>query len=294
VGFGIGDVMYLANTDASSVHVVDDNGQIEVHLQQGGLPTQSFDLHGNYDPAGFTIAQDGDGKGTDITWNHPAPTIDTTHFTLSQDGDVTTIHGLQVTDDDASVTSFTVAADTAKGPESSLSPASASGDLASINAALSSISYNPGANPPQADQVNVTVTDNFGDSSTVHFVFNEAESGPDISLSGTTGNDVIFATSQADTLTGHGGIDQFVFKPSSPTDTVTVEHTITDFDVNHDTIDLRQFANVSSAADVLATATPQGTDGSDTLLTLDDHQTVLLKNVTAGQLHTNDFIITPH
>src|SRR6202000_223756 len=98
-------------------------------------------------------------------------------------------------------------------------------------------------------------------------------------------------TAQPDTLTGNGGQDQFVFKPSETSQTVTVEHTITDFNTNFDTIDLRQFSQIDSAKDVLSTATPQG---NDTLLTLDDHETLLLKNVNPGQLHAGDFIVSSH
>jgi len=286
-GFGYGDLMYLADTASRDVHVVDHRGQIEVRYGTGAH--DFFVLHGDYDPNGFSIAQD--GTGTDITWNHPAPTIVTDSVTLSQDGGVTTIHGLSVEDADSSATSFMLSVTTGHARETGVTPSSEAGDLDAVNDALSAVTYNPGANPPQAGQVNVTVTDNFGDSSTVHFIFNEAGAGPNISLAGTSGNDVIFATGQPDTLTGEGGQDHFVFKPSNPLDTVTVEHIITDFNVNLDTIDLRQFTNVSSLADLIDTATTQN---GDTLLTLDDHQTLLLKNVAASSLHASDFIVTPH
>jgi hypothetical protein len=288
-GFGDGDLMYLANTNASSVHVIDDHGTTEVQILHGSGKAQTFVLHGNYDPDDFTIAQDGDGTGTDISLHHPAPTIVTDSFTVSQSGDIATVHGLYVEDDDA--TSFRVSVTTGDAPESSVTPSQASGDLDDINDALSSIVYNPGANPPQQDQVNVKVTDNFGDSSTVHFVFDQAGQGPNISLTGTTGNDVIIATGEPDMLTGNGGQDQFVFKPSNPGNTGTVEHTITDFNASLDTIDLRQFNNISSAAAVISTA---ATHGSDTLLTLDNHETLLLKNVAVSSLHASDFIVSPH
>jgi len=53
-----------------------------------------------------------------------------------------------------------------------------------------------------------------------------------------------------------------------------------------DTIDLRQFSNISAAA--LPTETQQG---NNTLITLDGHDTLLLTNVTATNLHASDFIL---
>ena len=85
-------------------------------------------------------------------------------------------------------------------------------------------------------------------------------------------------------LTGGGGQDQFVFKPT--TGSTSVQHTITDFNAAIDTIDLRQFAAIS------ASAPPSEVQvGNDTLVTLDSHDTLLLKNVAASSLHANDFIV---
>ena len=97
-------------------------------------------------------------------------------------------------------------------------------------------------------------------------------------------SDVIFAAGHSDTLTGGGGQDQFVFKET--TGSVPVQHTITDFNANLDTIDVRQYGGIHSWTDVAETQ-----QGSDTLLTLDDHTTVLLKNVLASTLHQSDFIV---
>ena len=65
-----------------------------------------------------------------------------------------------------------------------------------------------------------------------------------------------------------------------------MQHTITDFVTGLDKIDLRQFSNLSSS--LLPTETQQG---SDTLITLDSHDTLLLKNVAAVSLHASDFIV---
>jgi hypothetical protein len=52
-----------------------------------------------------------------------------------------------------------------------------------------------------------------------------------------------------------------------------------------DKINLTQFSAISASA--LPTETQQG---NDTLITLDSHDTLLLKNVTAN-LHASDFIM---
>src|SRR5262249_26014935 len=138
------------------------------------------------------------------------------------------------------------------------------------------------------DMVNVAVVDNFGQSDIVHFVFNQGGNGQNVSLQGTSGKDVIIATGGPDTLTGNGGVDQFVFKPTGALN--PVHHTITDFNASLDTIDLRQFGStVLSASDLIALHLTQ--QGNDVLLTLDNLDSVLLKNVQASSLHTSDFIV---
>jgi large repetitive protein len=105
-----------------------------------------------------------------------------------------------------------------------------------------------------------------------------------VTNAGTSGNDVIFATGGSDVLTGGGGQDQFVFKPT--TGSTSVQHTITDFNAAIDTIDLRQFPAISAS-----TLPSEVQVGNDTLVTLDSHDTLLLKNVAASSLHASDFIV---
>ena len=173
-----------------------------------------------------------------------------------------------------------------KGPSgTSVSPSTASGSLASINATLATgIVYNPGATPPNSDMVTLNATDNFGASETFNFVFNQSNNNTGVHLVGTSGNDVIFATGGSDVLTGGGGQDQFVFKPTGGS--TAVQHTITDFNAATDTLDLRQFPTIS------ASALPSETQvGNDTLVTLDSQDTLLLKNVVVSNLHASDFIV---
>ncbi|WP_024517755.1 FecR domain-containing protein [Bradyrhizobium sp. Tv2a-2] len=285
--FGHGDVLTLLGVDSEGLKH-SDFIWISSGYRSGDQLTINGKLDGDFDTK-FAVADNGNG-GTDTVLNHPV--IDTTHFSIQQNKDGTdTIFGLQVSDSDpASAASLSLSASTEAAPDSTISPSSGSGTLDDINSKLASgITYNPGTPQPQADMINVTVTDNFGASDTVHFVFNQAGQGPHITLQGTSGDDVIFGTGNSDTLTGNGGHDQFVFAPTNGP--AAVQHTITDFNVNLDTIDLRQFTNISTTADALATATQHG---NDTLLTIDSQDTILLKNVFVANLHAGDFIVTPH
>ncbi len=281
-GFTFGDTIDLVGIAPSSVSVSNSGS---LHVDYG---TGFFGLIGNYDPTGFSVVSDNNG-GTDIIWNHQAPVIATNQFAGVQNNDgTTTISGLQVSDSDpaASSETFTVAAITeGAGSGGSVTPSTGSGSLTGVNGVFSTgITYHPGTTPPSTDMVSITVADAFGATDTVHFIFNEAGTGPNINLQGTPGNDVIFATSNQDVLTGGGGKDQFVFAPTSSGP--SVQHTITDFVAGLDKIDVRQFSNLS--ASTLPTETAQG---SDTLVTLDSHDTLLLKNVTAANLHVSDFIL---
>jgi fibronectin-binding autotransporter adhesin len=259
----------------------------------------SFDLHVDAVVVDKVKGLSGPTFDTKVFSNDVAVTvdhlsIDTSHVTLTENGDnAVSIAGIHVVDTDgpASAGTFTMTA-TAAASGSSVTPSSDSGSLIKIANDLSGMIYNPGSNPPTSDKVALTITDSFGARDTVHFVFNESGSGSRsglTALNGTPGKDVIFATSNSDTLTGGGGHDQFVFKPASGPD--AAHHTITDFDVRHDTIDLRSFANIDSSTDLSAIARQVG---HDTLLTLDDHNFIFLKNVFAGSLHAGDFIVSPH
>jgi Ca2+-binding RTX toxin-like protein len=131
--------------------------------------------------------------------------------------------------------------------------------------------------------VTLTVKDSFGAADTENFVFAQPGSGPNVTLQGTSGKDVILATHSQDVLIGGAAQDQFVFAPTSGP---SVQHTITDFLAGVDKVDVRQFSNITASA--LPTETQQGTD---TLITLDSNDTLLLKNVAAVNLHASDFIV---
>ena len=83
-------------------------------------------------------------------------------------------------------------------------------------------------------------------------------------------------------MTGGGGQDQFVF---SDTSSGSVQHTITDFETTLDRLDLRQFSAIQALTDVTVAQ-----QGSDTLVTVDSNDTILLQNVLAANLHASNFL----
>jgi len=227
--------------------------------------------------------------GTDVTAPAGGPVIDTESFLVEhiRENNTDIITNLVVTDTDAgaSTDTFTVSAITAHDPDSVVYQSPSTGTLDQINLGFESgITYDPGQSPPDTDQITLTVTDSAGRFDTVHFIFDEAANGEGLTLQGTDGKDVIFATEANDTLIGGAGKDQFVFSPTTSED--PVEHTINDFVAGQDKIDLRQFAGITSWTQVIAAQ-----QDSDTLLTLDDHDKILLKGVTSTDLHANDYII---
>jgi hypothetical protein len=225
---------------------------------------------------------------TEVRDTAGGPVIDTESFTVWHgESHTDTLTGLKVVDNDsgASTDTFTVVATTAHPDSSSVSLPTASGSLSEINTAfVDGGTYDPGKPAPDTDLITLTVSDSSGHSDTVHFVFGEAASGEGLTLQGTDGKDVIFAPGNNDTLIGGGGKDQFVFAPTLSLE--TVQHTINDFVTGLDKIDLRQFDKITSWTDVT-----MAQQGGDTLLTLDDHDKILLKNVTATNLHASDFIV---
>ncbi|MET4259486.1 VCBS repeat-containing protein [Bradyrhizobium sp. S3.12.5] len=235
------------------------------------------------------------------------PVIDTDHFYVSHDRELgtDTITNLSVTDSDsgASTDEFKVTAVTVHAPGSSVDLSPSCGTLDDINTAFENgVTYSAGETPPDADQITLTVTDKTtGLSDTVNFIFNEGDASHGVTLNGTSGKDVIFATTTGDTLSGGGGKDQFVFTPGSAGyddeghPVADYAHTITDFIEGVDRIDLRQFSGVSSIGNLSITqqngetlvAWQQQIGAGDSSVT--EHEQLLLKSMTAT-LKASDFI----
>ncbi|WP_299752710.1 putative Ig domain-containing protein [uncultured Tateyamaria sp.] len=104
------------------------------------------------------------------------------------------------------------------------------------------------------------------------------------SLDGGVGNDWIYGGAGNDTLTGGVGNDVFVFDPGFG------EDIITDFVAGAGTEDIIAFRGApnlsSSYADVLNSAAD---DGTDTTITLDTDNSIVLKNVVVSDLSSDDF-----
>jgi hypothetical protein len=308
------DVFFVGIENGKDIWMVDHNGNIlnDINIfsnyrnpvNDGSVNLKGLTLAPSSDPnddpsvlslyaADFGISHVNDGRLFEISnpffWNHAAPAIVTNNLTAVQNPDGSmTVMGLQVTDSDALASSqtFSLAASTgAAASGTSVTPPTNSGSLMDINSVFATgVTYHPGVTPPSTDSMTLTVKDNFGATDSENFVFAQVGSGPNITLQGTSGKDVILATNSQDVLTGAAAQDQFVFAPTSSDSSVL--HTITDFQVGTDKIDVRQFSDLSASA--LPTETQQG---SDTLITLDNNDTLVLKNVAAISLHESDFIL---
>ena len=308
------DVFFVGIENGHEIWMVDHNGNIlnDINIfgnyrnpvNNGSVNLKGLTLAPSSDPnddpsvlslyaADFGVSHANDGRLFEISnpffWNHPAPAMLTNNLSTVQNPDGSmTLSGLQVTDPNtfASTGTFSLTAVTgAAASGTSITPLISSGSLTDINNVLTTgVTYHPGITPPSTDMVTLTVKDSFGAADSENFVFAQPGSGPNVTLQGTSGKDVILATNSQDVLIGGAAQDQFVFAPTSAGP--SVQHMITDFVAGVDTIDLRQFSNISAAA--LPTETQQG---NNTLITLDGHDTLLLTNVTATNLHASDFIL---
>ncbi|WP_426411144.1 VCBS domain-containing protein [Bradyrhizobium ganzhouense] len=297
---------YTGTPDPLGVHALDNTytGAITTSASPATIDITSMSTDGT-----APVSSKAATISTDVTAPASGPVIDTDNFVVSHNHDLNTdtITNLSVvdTDSNASTDSFTVTAEAANSPAGSVDLSPMTGLLADINTAFQNgVTYTPGSPPPDTDRITLTVTDTTtGLSDTVNFIFNEhgnTENG--ITLTGTSGKDVIFATTTGDTLSGGGGKDQFVFAPGSAGyddeghPVADYAHTITDFIEGMDRIDLRQFSGVSSISNLSITQ-----QSGDTLVawqqqlgtgvsSVTEHESLLLKNVITANLKASDFI----
>ncbi|MEK9283714.1 VCBS domain-containing protein [Bradyrhizobium sp. ISRA442] len=287
---------YTGTPGALGVHALDDT-------YTGGVTSPAtIDLTSTGTGGPTPVSHDVTTISTEVTAPVGGPVIDTESFQVWHSNETNTdlITNLRVVDTDsgASTDTFTVTALTAhEGSSVDVDPTPRS--LDDINLAFENgITYNPGVPAPLDDEITLTVTDSAGHSDVVHFIFNEAgDTSNGITLQGTDGKDVIFATETNDTLIGGAGKDQFVFSPNASG--ADGQHIINDFATGVDKIDLRQFSDVSSINDLVIT---QQSDGTGTLVTwtqqvtpfesapVTEHESILLKSVVAANLKASDFI----
>ena len=253
-----GSYSYVPNADA--INALSDGSHPDA------FTVQTTDAHGATAAETLTV---------DVTGANDAPVINTDQISISQEGDLVFVHGLSVTDVDAAVDEpFELAAAANSG--SNVDPASTSDTLANVNSALQELTYTePGESESATDAVAVTVTDGHNASDTVNLIFNLTQAG--VSFAGTSGKDVFFGT-------GAGFEDQFVFAANSNHDTIL------NFTSDEDHIDLTAVvAGNIDAAWLAEHVAPANSD--DTLIKIDAADTILLKGVTAANLHASDFIV---
>ncbi len=282
-GFSFGDTIDLVGVSWWNVRLVDIGHRVEVHYGRG--TNDFFLIEGDYATNKFLVTPDFHG-GTAITWLDQAPQIETDQVQLHQAGNSTTVSELSMFDADAGrreIFTFKVIAD-------GQTLDSGSGRLANIDRELDHgftyLEDHPSAT--SVGKIAVTVTDGSGASDTVNVIFstsNAATSAP-VTLTGTAGKDVIFASSHKDVLSGGAAVDQFVFKTPSGQDVIT------DFTPGQDKIEL-EFAPSGNNAFQNWLAQHATQQGADTLISFGNgtNDSLLLKHVAVSDLHVSDFIV---
>lgn len=291
-GLSYGDTIDLKGISPWQLWFDQHDGVVDVHYGWG--KNDYFTLT---DPGVLKhLDIDSDHRGgTEMTWKNDAPEFDTSSAELSKRGDGSfKISDISVWDRDSSGSEnyqLDINGHVVK-----------SGSLASIDHYLEDgFTFKPSSSDAPQATVAVTITDGFGASEHVNFIFNTAplQSNTQVSLNGTAGNDVIFATVNKDTLTGGHGSDQFVFGSHSGSIDKDI---VTDFEVGIDKIVLdhiRGVPNLSGPLGDLKLALWELSGGieqkgNNTLIHLDGGDTLQLNNVHMSQLHASDFIVHPY
>jgi VCBS repeat-containing protein len=197
-----------------------------------------------------------------------------------------TLYGLSISDPDNPNDQFTVTATALHG---TVLPNAGTGTLTEVNEALAAgVTYTPDNTAPSNDTVTLTVTDSQGHEDAMHFVFNVTGTGP-ITLDGTSGKDVIFATGYDDTLTGNAGADTFVFasEPSGGS-----HDTVSDFQQGQDMIELDGFFSgpSDSAFTAFLVSLENALDGVHDI-NLGNNHVITLSGVNVNTLDVGDFIV---
>jgi hypothetical protein len=281
----------LQDFDATSVNYVDNGNHSGVlHLLNGGTDI-ALNFYGDYSAANFSANYD--GLNTLVT--DTAPVISVVNQSATDNGGSTTVSGLSIADlFDSASDSFTITMAAGHGTlalaQNDLAgevsgegtdTLSATAPLGDINTALShGFAYTPNASSPLTDSVSVKIEHGTnGAIDEVNLVFNQAGSGPDVTLSGTNGKDVVYATGFNDTLTGGASSDMFVFREFGNASTPNTD-TITDFSVFQDYLNFDQAHFANTAALLAATSDV----GGHAVIAVDAYDTIALTNVTTAQL----------
>ncbi|WP_398478115.1 VCBS domain-containing protein [Tardiphaga sp.] len=282
-GLSYGDSIDLKGIAPWQLWFGSHNGVVDVHYGRGA--DDYFTLTDPNVLKHLDISYDYRG-GTELTWKNDAPEIDTSDVHLVKRGSSYTLSNLSVTDADSSRTEQYKLEITGKD--------SLTATLASIDDRLDGNFASVQGNGGQA-MVTVKVTDSFGASDQVNFIFSTATTPKNVplTLTGTDGKDLIFASNHDDTLKGFGGADQFIFQSGTGKDTIK------DFQVGIDKIELDGIRGAPGLSGPLAELQFQlwklsgGIEqhGYDTIIHLDGHNSVTLEGVKSWQLHASDFIV---
>lgn len=228
----------------------------------------------------FTVTS-ADGTTKDVSFVihgvNDAPVINLDHLSaVYTDEDRISFSGLHVNDADAaSAEAYTLQVQAVYG---TLSSNGESGTLATIDGDLAAgfVYQANEADEEHVETVTVSVTDGHGASDSLNFIFSTADfPTAQVVLNGTSGKDVFIGSDVA---------EQFVFAAHSGNDTIV------NFTAGGDKIDL---SSVLTTNDVDGWISQHATvKGSDTLITIDGQDSILLKNVALAGLHASDFIVS--
>jgi hypothetical protein len=242
--------------------------------QTSGTHGATANTSANGGSTAFSVASDTVSLG--VTDVNDAPVISTANVQMtSGSGGQVTFSGISVSDVDLADT-FTYGAAAASGHSVT---GSGSGTLSAINPTLNAgLIYDAGTTPP-TDKVTLTVTDAGGATDAVNLIFQSANPAPiaPVTLAGTSGKDVLFAT---------GNQDTFVFAADSSHDTII------DFAAG-DQIDLSALSSIVDSTNLNDFIATNVTDlgSNDALITLDGNDTIILRNVAYNSLQASDFIV---
>jgi VCBS repeat-containing protein len=227
----------------------------------------------------FTVTS-ADGTTKDVAFEihgvNDAPVIDLDHLCVYYaDEDQIRFSGLHVSDVDATSTEiYRLQTHVTYG---ALSPHCDSGTIATIDGDLAAgfVYQTNEADEEHVETVTVSVTDGHGASDSLNFIFSTADfPTAQVVLNGTSGKDVFIGSDVA---------EQFVFAAHSGNDTIV------NFTAGGDKIDL---SSTVTTNDLDGWISQHATGkGSDTLITIDSQDSILLKNVAVTSLHASDFIV---
>jgi len=257
----------------------------------------------NVETSTIHVDEDGGGEGTP----NQAPVISVENAETTEQGDSTTLSGLFVSDADANGDDeFHVTIVAEHGTLSMVNAElngydvdeSASGmefyvSLDKVNAGLlEGITYtDPATNENDTDKVTLTVDDGQGGTDTINFIFNVFGTGPEITLSGTGGKDVLFATGYDDTLSGGASADIFAFSFNEAQSATDI---ITDFDVNEDKILLAKMPEAFDSFDELKEFISYDDEAGTATINLVESGEIVLNDVARDSLQASNFVFNPY